>query len=54
MKITITDIKTNERTALCNVADVKPRGLYFEVVYEDNTVQKYSFKDHDVFQERTR
>ena len=54
MKITITDIKTNEKTVLGNVVDVKPRGLYFEVVYQDNTVQKYSFRDHDVFQERTR
>ena len=54
MKITITNTKTNKRIVLGNVVDVKPRGSYFEVVYKDNTIQKYSFKDHDVFQERTR
>ena len=54
MKITIMNIKTNKKIIMGNVMEVKPRGSYFEVVYKDNTTQKYSFKEHDVFQERTR
>ena len=49
MKITLFEIKTNTATKINTVKTVKVMGLYFIVVFEDDSEKKYYFKDFDFF-----
>ena len=52
MNIIISDIKNNKQRPVKDVREVQHRGYYFEVIYKDNTSEKYPFKLYDVFQNR--